>query len=426
MSRKFTAVLLVIAVALFFSIVYFSWIPSPRLTEVSWLPSWVSKWADENERLRTAVPFVGLGLVIGVAFIHQQQLWRKGWWQWWIILTGLAAGVELGQLALPRRVFDLIDIFWGSAGGGFGILAAFLAQFFLTRVMGRKLGCNLPQQQPAIDLMMNSMALPLDSVSSSMSPPLYFLGLRFWNDETDKLLREMDRNGGMLAVPSAPSLAQAAEDPLLMKAYQTSDWSVVDGGYVALILRMFGKSVRRISGLQLIEKMTASAAVSPIPLRERKVLWVIPSLAEGERIRKFLGKVDFEKDRQHFYLAPFYKSDEEFDDRQLIAAVREMDPDWIILCLGGGRQEKLGYYLREATLMANQRPVILCTGAAIAFFTGGQAKIPKWVDRMYLGWLMRMMEKPQDFVPRYVKAAWHFPVSLWRVRGTWFDTPEGG
>ena len=259
-----------------------------------------------------------------------------------------------------------------------------------------------------------------------MHIPFYFLGLRFWNDETDLLLQEMDSNGGMLAVPSAPSLAQASTDPLLQKAYQQADWSVMDGGYVALIVRAFGKAVKRISGLQLVQKITAKAGESPIPLRDREILWVIPSEEEGSRIGSFLESQGFEPGKQHYYLAPFYKTDEDFNDGILKERIGEIRPDWIILCLGGGRQEKVGYFIRSTAATdpagsgRRNGPVILCTGAAIAFLTGGQANIPTWADRLYLGWFLRICQKPGAFLPRYVKAAWQFPLAMWRQRGNWF------
>ncbi|WP_386819038.1 WecB/TagA/CpsF family glycosyltransferase [Luteolibacter algae] len=268
-----------------------------------------------------------------------------------------------------------------------------------------------------------------------MGKSLYFLGLRFWNDRTEGLLQEMDEKGGLLAVPSAPSLGQAADDGLLMTAYRAADWSVVDGGYVALILRMLGKEVVRISGLQLIEKSIANGGTGVVPMKERKILWVVPNPEEEERIRFYMGGMGYDPDKQGFYRAPFYRSDEEFDDETLKQQVREWQPDWIVLCLGGGRQEKLGYYLRrmnpggeavaggEVSEGRERGPVIMCTGAAIAFFTGGQAKIPVWADRLYLGWFCRILEKPSAYIPRYVKAAWHFPMALIRERGRWFDIP---
>jgi len=44
---------------------YFSWKGNPDI-ETSWLmPNWLATWGNENFNLRTAVPFVFMGLVIG-------------------------------------------------------------------------------------------------------------------------------------------------------------------------------------------------------------------------------------------------------------------------------------------------------------------------------------------------------------------------
>jgi glycerol-3-phosphate dehydrogenase len=49
-------------------------------------------------------------------------------------------------------------------------------------------------------------------------------------------------------------------------------------------------------------------------------------------------------------------------------------------------------------------PGIVCTGAAVAFLAGTQAKIPVWADRSGLGWLMRCIYEPRKFIPRYWSA----------------------
>ena len=265
-----------------------------------------------------------------------------------------------------------------------------------------------------------------------MAEAFYFLGLRFWNGRTDDLLREIDRTGGMLAVPSAPSLGQAGGDGLLMTAYREADWAVMDGGYVVLVLRLLGRRVNRISGLQLIEKTIANGGTGAVPMKDRKILWVVPTPEEEGRIRTYVEGKGFSAAKQEYYQAPFYQGDAEFDDAALKEVVRDRELDWIVLCLGGGRQEKLGYYLRGMSAGGNGEgdpgrrkngPVILCTGAAIAFFTGGQANIPVWADRLYLGWFCRIIEKPGIYLPRYLKAAWHFPMLLVRERGRWFELP---
>ncbi len=74
-------------------------------------------------------------------------------------------------------------------------------------------------------------------------------------------------------------------------------------------------------------------------------------------------------------------------------------PAVIFVNVGGGVQEQLGWFLRRSL---SYRPAILCTGAAIAFLTGGQADIPPWADRFYLGWLLRVLENPARFGRRYL------------------------
>ena len=44
---------------------------------------------------------------------------------------------------------------------------------------------------------------------------------------------------------------------------------------------------------------------------------------------------------------------------------------------------------------------ILCTGGAISFFTGDQAPINNFIDKYYLGWLIRFIYSPIVFFKRY-------------------------
>ena len=68
--------------------------------------------------------------------------------------------------------------------------------------------------------------------------------------------------------------------------------------------------------------------------------------------------------------------------------------------IGGGTQEILGLYIKKNT---NLKCTILCNGAAISFFTGDQAPINVFLDKIYLGWLIRIIFNPIIFIPRYLK-----------------------
>ncbi|MEP2774909.1 MAG: WecB/TagA/CpsF family glycosyltransferase [Luteolibacter sp.] len=255
-----------------------------------------------------------------------------------------------------------------------------------------------------------------------------FLGVPFWNGSTEALLTEADSHGGLLTVPSAPSLADMSRDSFLRKAYAESDWAVMDGGYVALVLRLvFRRHWPRISGLQLLEKLLgANGHDRVLPFENRRVLWVMPSQDEEDRVKALLMSLGLPAERQNFYQAPFYRKDADYDDEVLAAEVVRFAPDWVVLGIGGGKQEKLGYQLRKKLQSddTSVMPVILCTGGAIAFLSGGQAKIPTWADRMYLGWLLRILDDPKNFAKRYWNAGWQFPQLLWKERDRLFQESE--
>ena len=84
--------------------------------------------------------------------------------------------------------------------------------------------------------------------------------------------------------------------------------------------------------------------------------------------------------------------------RALLQRINERRPRHIVVTLGGGTQERLGLYLRGEL---DCKPSIHCIGAAIAFLSGDQVQIPRWADRMYLGWLFRCLSDPRRYMPRY-------------------------
>lgn len=94
---------------------------------VWFIPSKVAVWADENrnDTIRTAVPLVGLGWLVGGWLALQHRPWRQ-WLLAGMALAGLVVVAEVGQLFLANRSFDLDDIGWGIVGGvvGLGTIAA--------------------------------------------------------------------------------------------------------------------------------------------------------------------------------------------------------------------------------------------------------------------------------------------------------------
>ncbi len=200
-----------------------------------------------------------------------------------------------------------------------------------------------------------------------------------------------------MVVPAAPALVAIKEDSLYNEALQTADIVIPDSGYMTLLWNLTHKiKLNRISGLEFLLAFLNDEEIK----KTKNILLIDPREFESEANRKYLNAVGFELAENASYVAPVYDK-AKVEDPVLLRLVTEKKPKYIIINLGGGVQEKLGAYLRSNL---DYKPGIICTGAAIAFLTGNQAKIPRWADRHFIGWLFRCFEKPGIYVPRYLKA----------------------
>ena len=111
-----------------FCILFLSWKTNPNLKELPFIPNWLSDWTDQvrNNRRRTAVPFVGLGLLSGLYLfiIKRTALWF--WIYAWLILLIVVCLAEVVQYFLPSRSLDMKDIIWGTTGAAIGLSTSFL------------------------------------------------------------------------------------------------------------------------------------------------------------------------------------------------------------------------------------------------------------------------------------------------------------
>ena len=103
----------------------------PQMTTVSWIPKFVSRWADAEPTFRNFPPYALatlLSTLTALAWIRPRTrthslLMILGMLFFW---TLLGTGLECVQLWLPYRKFDLLDISWSVvgalAGSAFSVL----------------------------------------------------------------------------------------------------------------------------------------------------------------------------------------------------------------------------------------------------------------------------------------------------------------
>jgi len=205
------------------------------------------------------------------------------------------------------------------------------------------------------------------------------------------------KEGGLLVVPAAPALINIKKDPVYYKSLLNADVVIPDSSYMVLMWNMLHrKRIKKISGFRFLRYFLQDGDVK----RSSDIFLVNPRPKEAFYNMKYLRSIGFKLTEDDSYLAPMYSKDK-VKDGKLLEIIKQKKPKYIIINLGGGIQEKLGFYLKQNL---DYRPAIICTGAAIAFFSGQQANIPNWGDRFYLGWLFRCIENPKLYVPRYFRA----------------------
>jgi UDP-N-acetyl-D-mannosaminuronic acid transferase (WecB/TagA/CpsF family) len=218
------------------------------------------------------------------------------------------------------------------------------------------------------------------------------LGIKFYVGDLPGLL-ELCAAGHFVVVPAASALVDLPNDSDYREALEQSDFAITDSGFMVIVWRFLtGQSLIRISGLALLRGFLAGNELR----QPGSSVWIMPTARELEVNLEWLTRNNYAVTRDQCYIAPLYPKGPLIDP-DLLHFIETRRPRYVIVNIGGGVQERLGLYLKRNLSI---RPSIICIGAAIAFITGLQAKIPVWADRWMLGWFFRCLHAPRKFVPR--------------------------
>ena len=222
------------------------------------------------------------------------------------------------------------------------------------------------------------------------------LGIKFFNGDVDEAVALMARHGGFLLAPSGTCFGRLREDKPYRRATLAADLAIADSGLMVLTWRLLRREkVQRVSGLKYLTRLLEGLKGE----RSEEVFWILPSARSRQKLLDWSCRKGLTVKIDNCYVAPQYGL--EIEDRHLLVLVEERRPAHVVIAIGSGAQEKLGYYLRENL---SYRPAIHCTGAALGLITGDQVIIPDWADRVYLGWLLRLLRQPRIFIPRLARA----------------------
>ena len=222
------------------------------------------------------------------------------------------------------------------------------------------------------------------------------LGINFFLGTAIQAVERI-RAGGLLVVPAAPALKDLGTNASYREALLNADLTITDSAFMVMAWNLLqGDSIRRLSGLEYLRELLKQSDVR----QPGNCIWIMAGPASSKRNLDWLEAQGITVPDDCVYMAPMY-GQEDIDDAPLVALIERIRPQHVIVTVGGGTQERLGLYLKRNL---SYLPAIHCIGAAIAFLSGDQVRIPAWADRLYLGWLYRSISEPRRYVPRYWEA----------------------
>ena len=222
--------------------------------------------------------------------------------------------------------------------------------------------------------------------------------------------KKIINNKGTFFFPAAPALAKIDESELYYKSLKKANHVFLDSGFFVLLLRLFKNiNVKKFSGFKFIKLFLSHVKKN----KKNNIFLIDPNRKISHSYKKYFKKLGIKKVQS--YIAPIYPSTD-IVDKKLVNQINKTKPRFILINLGGTKQEILGDYLNSK--LKNKYPII-CTGAALSFFTRDQAPINTFFDEVYLGWLIRIIFNPKVFLKRYLLS-----IKLLGIFIKYFDTIE--
>lgn len=217
---------------------------------------------------------------------------------------------------------------------------------------------------------------------------------------TEIAARFRDRRGFALATVNLDHLVKLHESETFRQAYSAHDLVVADGNPIVWMSRLAANPVELVPGSDLLVPLVRLATEAEVPVALVGATGQVLEQASAYLEREIPG-VNIAT--RH---APALGFDAEGAEAgQILDALAQTPARLVLLALGAPRQEIFaarGYTALPEVGFAS-------IGAGLDFLAGHQQRAPRWVRRIAMEWLWRMLSNPRRLAMRYLRCALILP-----------------
>lgn len=183
--------------------------------------------------------------------------------------------------------------------------------------------------------------------------------------------------------PNSEIVYVAMEDNSLQSILNSADLVLPDGGGVVLASKILKTPLKeKVAGVDFATELLGILA------REGKRLYLLgakPGIAELAAQKMLALQPELQICGMH---DGYFK-----EDREVLDLINSEAPDVLFVCLGAPRQER---FMAEHLHDLNVR-LMIGLGGSLDSFAGTVKRAPKWMIRMNLEWLYRLIKEPRRF-----------------------------
>lgn len=238
----------------------------------------------------------------------------------------------------------------------------------------------------------------MPDVPAPSLPTVRLYGVRFHavteRQTIDFILSELDAGrGGSVVTPNLDHLRRSQKDVSFAALVSEASLVVADGMPVVWASRVQGTPLpQRVAGSDLISSLSAAAAE-----RGRSVFMLGGTPGTADAAAKVLQGRSPNLKIAGTYCPPLGFESDEDEMTRLIEILRSTSPDIIYVALGSPKQE----YLIDQIARTLPRAWWLGVGISFSFLCGDVKRAPRWVQKIGMEWLHRVIQEPRRLFHRY-------------------------
>ncbi len=215
-----------------------------------------------------------------------------------------------------------------------------------------------------------------------------------------------DGHGFTLATLNLDHIVKMRGNPVFFDSYKTHSHIVADGNPIVWLSRLAGRDIELTPGSELVAPLSALAAEHGVPVA------FLGTTEETLQLAAANLKKDYPKLNIVAQIAPPFGFDPAGADADAyLGVLRDTNAKLCFLALGAPKQE----IFAARGISKVPECGFVSIGAGLDFISGQQSRAPRWVRKLALEWMWRMLSNPRRLALRYTRCILIMPGLTWQA-----------